>query len=191
MRVLLRLFLAGLIFVAGYWFFSQIQPTPVAAAIAGALALAEVFEPAIVGRAGAGGGVRLFVRLGSTLVVWPLFAVALQFAGVADRPLRVAIGAAAASGAGVLAAGHGSGRDTVRLWAVITAAAVPLDALLQALLVRPIDHLAIGAGAGAVAVAALVARQAIIWPHDHARWLLVCAAACACAGALVALPALV
>lgn len=191
MRLLLRLFLASLIFVGGYWLFAQIQPTPVAAVIAALLALAEIFEPMIAGRSGVGGGLRLFVRLGATLISWPLFALALQFAGMADRPLRITIAAAAASGAGVLAAGHGSGRDTIRLWAVIAAAAVPLDALLQALLVQPIDHLAIAAGAGAVAVSALVARQSIVWPQEHSKLLLLCAGACAGAGLLVALPALV
>lgn len=191
MKFMMRLFLASLFFIAAYWLYAGIQPLSVALSIGILVALAEVFEPAIAGRAGAGGGLRLFVRLGGTLISWPLFALALQFAGMADRPERIAIAAAAASGAGVLAAGHGSGRDTVRLWAVIAASAVPLDALLQALLVAPVDHLAIAAGAGAVAVSALVARQSIVWPNDHARLLLACAAACTCAGLLSALPALV
>lgn len=191
MKLLLRIFLASLIWIACYWLFAQIQPTPVAAIIAALLAAAELFEPMIVGRSGAGGGLRLFVRLGATLLAWPAFALALEFAGMADRPLRIAVAAACASAAGVLAAGHGSGKDTVRLWAVIAACAVPLDALLQALLVQPIDHLAIAAGAGAVAVAALVARQSIVWPNDHSRLLLACSGACGIAGLLVALPALV
>lgn len=189
MKTLLRLFLASLIFIGAYWLFAQVQPMPVAAVIAALLALAELFEPAIVGRAGAGGGLRLFVRLGATLISWPAFALALQYAGMADRPLRIAAAAAAASGAGVLAAGHGSGRDTVRLWAVVAAAVVPLDALLQALMSAPLDTLAIAAGAGAVAVSLLVARQSIVWPNEHGRLLLACAGACAGAGALIALPA--
>ncbi len=191
MKLLMRLFLASLFFIVGYWLFAQIQPNAVALAIGILVGLAELFEPVIVGRAGAGGGLRLFVRLGGTLISWPLFALLLQFIGMADRPLRIAIAAAAASAAGVQAAGHGSGRDTVRLWAVIAACAVPLDALAQALLALPLDHLAIAAGAGAVAVALLVARQSIVWPNDHSRLLLACAGACACAGALVALPAIV
>lgn len=191
MKLMFRLFLASLIFIACYWLFSRIQPAPIAAAIAALLALAELFEPAIAGRSGAGGGLRLFARLGATLLSWPAFALALQFAGMADRPLRIAAAAAAASGAGVLAAGHGSGRDTVRLWAVVAAAVVPLDALLQALMSAPLDTLAIAAGAGGIAVALLVARQSIVWPDTHGRLLLACAGACACAGALVALPAIV
>ncbi len=191
MKLMMRLFLASLFFVGGYWYFAAVQPTPAAAIIAALLALAELFEPMIAGRSGAGGGLRLFVRLGATLLAWPAFALALEFAGMADRPLRITISAAAASAAGVLAAGHGSGRDTVRLWAVIAAAIVPLDALAQALLASPADHLAIAAGAGAVAVAALVARQSIVWPNDHSRLLLACAGACGIAGLLVALPALI
>ena len=191
MKTMLRAFLASLIFIGAYWLFAQIQPTSVAAFIAALLALAELFEPAVVGRAGAGGGLRLFFRLGATLLAWPAFALLLLFAGMADRPLRITIAAAAASGAGVLAAGHGSGRDTLRLWAVIAATAVPLDALLQAFMGAPLDPLAVAAGAGAVAVALLVARQSVVWPQEHSRLLLICAAACACSGVLVALPALV
>ena len=191
MKTMFRLLVASLIFVGAYWLFAQVQPAAIAAAIAALLALAELFEPAIAGRSGAGGGLRLFVRLGGTLISWPAFALALEFIGMADRPLRITIAAATASGAGVLAAGHGSGRDTVRLWAVVAAAAVPLDALLQALMSQPLDPLAIAAGAGAVAVAALVARQSIVWPQEHSRLLLICAGACACTGVLVALPALV
>ncbi|MHB1773559.1 MAG: hypothetical protein ACYCST_17825 [Acidimicrobiales bacterium] len=191
MKLMFRLFLASFFFVAGYWLFAQIQPASVALAVGILAALAEVFEPVIAGRSGAGGGLRLFARLGATLIAWPLFALALEFAGMADRPLRIAVAAAAASAAGVLAAGHGSGRDTVRLWAVIAAAAVPLDALLQALLAQPLDHLAIAAGAGAVAVSLLVARQSIVWPQEHSKLLLLCAGACGCAGLLSALPALV
>ncbi len=185
MKTMLRLFLASLIFIGMYWLFAQVQPAAIAAAIAALLALAELFEPIIAGRAGAGGGLRLFARLGGTLISWPLFSLALEFIGMADRPLRITIAAAAASGAGVLAAGHGAGRDTVRLWAVIAACTVPLDALLQALLASPADHLAIATGAGAVAVALLVARQSIVWPQEHSRLLLLCAGACACAGALL------
>jgi hypothetical protein len=191
MKLMFRLFLASLFFVAGYYLYAQIQPLSVALAVGVLVALAEVFEPVIVGRSGAGGGLRLFARLGATLIAWPLFALALEFAGMADRPLRIAVAAAAASAAGVLAAGHGSGRDTVRMWAVIAACVVPLDALLQVLLVQPIDHLAIAAGAGAVAVSLLVARQSIVWPQEHSRLLLLCAGACAGTGLLSALPALV
>ena len=191
MRFMLRLFLASLFFIAGYWYFAAVQPNPGALLFGIGIALAELFEPAIAGRAGAGGGLRLFVRLGATLLAWPAFALALEYAGMADRPLRITVAAAAASAAGVLAAGHGSGRDTVRLWAVIAAAAVPLDALLQALMSQPLDHLAIAAGAGAVAVSALAARQSIVWPHEHSRLLLACAGACGIAGLLVALPTLV
>lgn len=191
MKLLFRLFLASLIFIGTYWLYARIQPPAVAEGIAALAALAELFEPAIAGRSGAGGGLRLLVLLGGTLISWPLLALALRFAGMADRPLRICVAAAAASAVGVLAAGHGSGKDSVRLWAVLVAAAVPLDALLQALLASPLDPLAIAAGAGAVAVAALVTRQAIVWPQEHSNLLLACAGACACAGALVALPALV
>jgi len=120
-----------------------------------------------------GGGLRLFSRLGATLVSWPVFAWLLEYAGMTDRAARIALAAAAASVAGLLAAGHGSGKDTARLWAIVAAVAVPSYAMTQTLLVQPADPLAFAAGSAALVVALLVSRQSLIWPQEQSRLLLI------------------
>lgn len=186
MRILLRLFFASLLFVLSWSLFREVLPVPIACVVAIILAVAEVAAPAIArsGAGNVGGGLRLFVRLGATLIAWPITALVLDKAGFEDRPARIAIAAAVASAVGVMAAGHGSGKDTVRLWAVISAAAVPAYSLMNALVAAPTDPLAVACGCGAVAVALLVARQAIIWPAEHERALAFAAGATVLAGVL-------
>jgi len=184
MRFLLRLFLASLIFAFGWALFREVLPVPAACGVAIVLALAELAAPAIArsGAGNVGGGLRLLVRLGATLITWPIAAWALDVAGLADRPARIAIAAAIASAGGVMAAGHGSGKDTARLWAVVAAAAVPVYALMQALACAPVDPLAVTCACGAVAIALLVTRQAIVWPLEHERVLAFAAGAVTLAG---------
>ena len=185
MRIILRLFLASLIFACGWALFRQVLPLPAACAVAVILALAELVAPVVAGNgSGMGGGVRLFVRLGATLITWPLAAWALAAAGLTDRPARIAIAAAIASAMGVMAAGHGSGRDTVKLWAVTAAAAVPVYALALALVSAPVDPIACACACGAVAVALLVTRHVITWPIQHERVLVMAAGAVTLAGGL-------
>lgn len=183
MRFLLRLFLASLIFAFGWALFREVLPVPAACVVAIVLALAELAAPAIArSGAGVGGGLRLLLRLGATLIAWPIAAWVLDVAGLADRPARIAIAAAIASAGGVMAAGHGSGKDTARLWAVVAAAAVPVYALMQALVCAPVDPLAVACACGAVAIALLVTRQAIVWPLEHERVLAGAAGAVTLAG---------
>jgi hypothetical protein len=187
MRILFRLLFASLTFALGWALFRQVLPQPAASAVAIVFALAELFAPVVIRTGtnrGMGGGVRLFLRLGATLITWPLAAWGLSAAGLADRPARIAIAAAIASAVGVMAAGHGSGRDTVRLWAVMAAAAVPVYTLAHALVSMPVDPLAVACGCGAVAVALLVARQAIVWPIQHERVLALATGAASLAGVL-------
>jgi len=187
MRIVFRLLFSSLIFALGWALFRQVLPASAAVAVAIILALAEQFAPAVIRtgtNSGMGGGLRLFVRLGATLMTWPLAVWALSAAGLEDRPARIAIAAAIASAVGVMAAGHGSGRDTMRLWAVTAAVAVPAYALARALVSVPVDPLAVACGCGAVAVALLVARQAIVWPIQHERVLVLAAGAASLAGVL-------
>ena len=185
MHILFRLFLSSLIFALGWALFRQVLPVPAAVLVATILALAELFAPMFTRtgtNSGIGGGLRLFVRLGASLITWPLAAWALSVAGLADRPARIATAAALASAVGVMAAGHGSGRDTVRLWAVTVAAAMPGYALVRALISTPVDPIAIGCGCMAVAIGLIVARQAIVWPIRHERMLALAAGATTLAG---------
>lgn len=193
MRILFRLFFASLIFACGWALFREVLPIPAACVVAIILAVAELIAPAVSRtgtQSGMGGGVRLFARLGGSLITWPLAASALAAAGLTDRPARIAVAAIVASAVGVIAAGHGSGRDTVRLWAVVAAVAVPVYALAQALVTTPADPLAIACGCIAVSVALLVARQSIVWPMQHERVMALAAATCALAGGVAGMLAI-
>lgn len=172
MFILLRLFLASLLWVIGYKLFSSVLPITAAAIFAGVLAVAELFGGWVGGNSGAGGGIRALLSAGATLVAWPLASVALQWGGFVDRPARIAVAAAVAAAFGVLAAGHGAGRETARLWAVVAASGVALYSLIAALMFAPLDPMALSAGAAAVGVAVLVARQSLVWPDRHERVLL-------------------
>ena len=183
MRILFRLFLAALTFALGWALFHQVLPLDAACGLAIVLAVAELLAPMVSNNA-AGGGARLFIRMGATLITWPLAAWALRAAGLADRPARIAIAAALASAVGVMAAGHGSGRDTVRLWAVAAAAAVPAYSLARALVSAPVDPLAVACGCAAMVEALIVARQSIVWPAQHEQLLAITAGAVALAGVL-------
>lgn len=182
-----RLFASMLVFAFGWVLFRQVLSEPAAGSLATILALAEML-PAMSGRAsgGFGGGLRLFVRLGASIISWPIVVWLLQIVGISDRPVRIALAAAAASAAGVLAAGHGSGKDTARLWAVVAACVLPVYALMQAMLVSPTDPLAMTAGCCAVGVALLVSRQSIVWPHYQNRVLLMATAGVMTSGSLAA-----
>lgn len=188
MRFLFRLFLASLIWVLGYWLFSSVLPIPAAAVVAAVLALAELFGGGVGRRGGAGGGLRLLIATGSTLISWPASALGLQWLGIADRPARIAIAAGAAAVLGVFAAGHGSGKESRRLWAVLAAGAIPLYALIAALLISPPDPLALASGAAAIGVALVVAKQAIVWPTNHETALGIAASAAFISAGLCVLP---
>lgn len=193
MRILFRLFFASLIFACGWALFREVLPIPAACVVAIILAVAELIAPAVSRtgtQSGIGGGLRLFTRLGGTLITWPLAAWALAAAGLLDYSTRVAIAASVASAVGIMAAGHGSGRDTVRVWAVVAAVTVPVYALAQALVTTPADPLAIACGCIAVAVALLVARQSIPWPIQHERVMAFAAATCALAGGVAGMLAI-
>ena len=194
MRILFRLLFSSLIFALGWALFRQVLPAAAAVAVATILALAELLAPVVTSTGtndGMGGGMRLFLRLGASLITWPLAAWGLSVAGLADRPARIAIAAALASAVGVMAAGHGIGRDTVRLWAATVAAAVPVYALTLALVSVPVDPLAVACGCGAVSIALLVARQAIVWPIQHERMLALAAGATTLAGVFASVLVLV
>jgi len=174
MKTFPRICLAAVIGLTGYWLFGQVLPSTASTSLAAVLAAAEIVDPILRrGTGGLGGGLRLFSRLGATLVSWPAFAWLLEYAGMTDRAARIAFAAAAASAAGLLAAGHGSGKDTARLWAIVAAVAVPGYAMMQTLLVQPADPLALAASSAAIVVALLVTRQSLIWPQEQSRLLLI------------------
>ncbi|MHB1537484.1 MAG: hypothetical protein ACYCYN_03095 [Solirubrobacteraceae bacterium] len=181
---MLRLFFAFLTFAVAGWLLLQVLPVPAAWALAGVLAAIEL----VGGRGSSGAGLRAVLRLDATLLAWPLAALLLTYADVADRDARIALAAAVAAAAGVAAARHGSGADSNRLWSVVAAVCIPLYAMLRTISLPVLDPLALAGSCLAAAVAVLVARSAIVWPPLQRAALLAGAAACGAAAAICAVP---
>ena len=167
--------------IAG-WLLLQVMPASAAWILAAIVAAVELFG------SGSGSGLRSVLTLDATLLAWPLAALVLSFAGVADRDARIALASAVAAAVGVAASRHGSGGDSARLWSVVAACLIPLYALMHAIAAPVLDPLALGGSCLAAAIAALVARSAVIWPPMQRRALFAGAAACGVAGLICALP---
>lgn len=178
LKFLLRLALAIVIGVLGYSYFRLVFPGMLALVIAWVLGGIELLAPLIVGKGDSGGSLRVLVRTGAALLVWPLLAW-LALRGGADRATSIALGAAAACALGVLAARRGSGEDNARLAGVIVACTLPLYALIVAL---PAGLLATSAACLAAAVAPVTARQAHIWADRHEMHLLAASGIAAVSG---------
>jgi len=188
MKMLLTLAISVLVFYAAALLFHAVLPAPAAWVLAAIVALIELVGAA---RNGIGSGLRALVRVDLTLLVWPAAALLLQFAGMSDRPARIALAAAVASAAGIAASRHGSGAESQRLYTVLAAIGIPLYAVIH-VIVQPVDDpLALAAAALAGVVAALVVRGALVWPDPHRRWLLLCAAACGASALICAVPVLI
>ena len=192
MRIIPRILIAAVIYVATWWLFAQVVSDIPARVLAAILALAELFSPLVAsgtgGRSGPGGGIRALFMMGTSITAWPILALGLEYAGMADRPSRIALATAAAAALGAFAARQGNGRDNLRVQAVLVASALPLYGIGQAITVTPLDPLALALACGGIAVALLVARYSIVWPQQHGRIAMTLASACLVAGGLCALP---
>jgi len=184
--MIVKLILAILTFALAGWLLLQVLPVPAAWALAAVIAGIEL----VGGRGSSGAGLRAVLSLDATLLAWPLAALALAYAGIADRDARIALAAAVAAAAGIAAARHGSGADSNRLLSVGAACLIPLYALAHTIALPTLDPLALAGSCLAAAVAVLVVRGALVWPRDHQQLLLIGAAACGAAAALCAIPLL-
>lgn len=180
----IKLILAFLTFAVAGWLLLQVLPVPAAWALAAVLTGIEL----IGGRGSSGAGLRAVLRLDATLLTWPLAALLLTYAGIADRDARIALAAAVAAAAGVAAARHGSGADSNRLWSVVAACLIPLYAMLHTIAAPVLDPLALAGSCLAACVAVLVARSAIVWPPRQRAALLAGAAVAGAAAAICAIP---
>ena len=190
---MLRIFLASCVFVATWWLYAHVVSPPAAGFIAGAVALAELAGSLAVGssRGGAGSGLRLMFWLGAPVLAWPIAAIGLEWLMPAlSQPAAASAAAILAALTGLSAAGHGSGMDSRRNVSVLLAALIPFYALGHAITTTAYDPLAVALACGAVATAAIVARQVLVLPLDHERLLTLVASACAVAAVIGALPAL-
>ena len=191
--MLMKIFLASIVFVAAWWLYAHVVSPPVAGGIAAVAALAELAGSLAVGRnsGGAGSGLRALLWLGAPVLAWPVAAIAIEaLVQALSQPEAASAAAILASLTGLAAAGHGSGMDSRRNVAVLLAAIIPLYALGHAVTGAVYDPLAVGLACAAVATACVVARQALVLPQDHERVLTLVATACASAALIGALPAL-
>ena len=191
--LLLRISLAGLVFLAVFLLYAQVTSRSVAIGIAAAIALAELAGSVAIGgsQGGAGSGLRLMFWLGAPVLAWPVAAIGLEWLVPAlSRPEAASGAAIVAALTGLSAAGHGSGMDSRRNAAVLLASMIPLYALSRAVTSPYYDPVAIALGCVAVATAVLVARVVVVLPQDHQEMLALVAAVCGVAAAVGALPVL-
>lgn len=184
---ILNFILAAVIGLVAAWLFMQVLPEPAAVILAIVIAIIE-FAGSL--KNGAGAGLRAVLALDLVLLAWPLTAWALTYAGVADRPTRVALAAAVAAAAGLAATRHGSGMDSRRLWSIVAALAIPTYAMARTIILPVLDPPAMASASLAAGVAILVARAGNVWPREHRDLMLYAAGAAGVAGLLCALPML-
>lgn len=178
LSIILKLFLVAIAAILSYAYFVTVLPPTAAAIIAASIAAAELAGAVLLGGGTHGGGLRLLMKIGLPLLLWPGIAWLLERVTGFDRFVSLAIASGLASGLGVLGAGRGWGHENARLAAMAMSSALPLYTLV----------LAIGGGAGAigmacsvgaVAIAPLVVRGAGAWPGTHEQILQGASAVCA------------
>ena len=176
---ILNFIIALLVGLIAAWLFMQVLPTPAAVALAIVIAIIE-FAGSL--KNGAGAGLRAVLALDLVLLAWPLTALALLYAGVADRPTRIALAAAVAAAAGLAATRHGSGMDSRRLWSLVAALAIPAYAMAHTIILPYIDPAAMASACLAAGVAIIVARAGNVWPKEHRELMFWAAGAAGVAG---------
>ena len=183
MRTFLAVAIAVAIAIFATWLFATVVPLPVAAVLGITVGIIE-----LVGSA-RGQSIRALMRVDALILAWPAAAAVLDFAGMQDRGLRIAIaGGIAAIFAGI-AAGRGSGDDDARMRIAILSVLIVAYALLRTL-VRPLDPWALVAASAAAAVPLLiVSGGVVVLPRTHKLALRVGAYLCALAATGEALAA--
>ena len=181
---ILNVVLALLVGLVAAWLFIQVLPVPAAVTLAILIAFIELIGSL---KNGAGAGLRAVLTLDAVLLAWPLTALVLLYAGVADRPTRVALAAAFAAAAGLAATRHGSGMDSRRLWSLVAALAIPGYAMLHTIILPVLDPAAMAAACLAAGIAIIVARAGNVWPREHRDLMLWAAGAAGVAGLVCAM----
>lgn len=175
---LLKLLLVAIAGIVTYVYFCTVFPPSAAAIIAAIIAAAELAGAVLMGGGRHGGGLRLLMKIGLPLVLWPGIAWLLERVTGLDRFVSLAIASGVASALGMLGSGRGWGHESARLAAMGMSAALPLYTLILAL-VGGADPLGMACSVAAVAVAPMVARTAGTWPGTHERILREAGGACA------------
>ena len=184
MRTFLAVAIAVAIGVLAAWLFSLVVPLPIAAVLGIVLGAVE-----LVGSS-RGQSISAILRVDALLLAWPIVAAVLDFAGMQDRGLRIAIAGGIAAVFAGIAGGRSSGEDDSRMRIAILSALIVGYALLRTLVQPAWDLWALAAAAAAAAVPLLtISGGAIVLPRSHKIVLRTGAYLCALAAAGEALAA--
>ena len=174
-RFAVNVLAALLVGIVAFYLYGAVLPQHAAVAVAVLIAAIELASPVVAKNHGL--SIRIMGKLALPLVVWPILAIVLEHGLRLDWATGMAVAAIGAAATGFLAAGHGSGRESLRLAGAGTATAVALYAMVASI-VSVAPATAMAAASVAVGVATLVVYQAGVWPGRHERALLWAAGAC-------------
>jgi len=177
-RILAHALTALVVGILAFYLYGAVLPQRPAIVLAVALAVLELLSPILAKNHGL--SIRLMFKLALPLLAWPILAAVLEYGLQLDWTTGMALAAVGAVATGFLSAGHGSGRESLRLAGAGIATLIALYAMVTSI-VTGAPTLAMVASSLAVAEAALVVYQTGVWPGSHERALLWGAGACCCA----------
>lgn len=180
-RIIFHTLVALLVGIAGFYLYGSVLPQHAAAMVAAVVGVIELLSPIITKNHGL--SIRLMAKIALPLLIWPILAVAIERSLHLDWMMGMAMAAIGAVATGFLSAGHGSGRESLRLTSVGIATLIALYAIITAVVTNA-PMLAMVSASIAVGLAALVVHQAGVWPGNHERALLWAAGACGCVAAV-------
>ena len=177
LRFIVNVLAALLVGIVAFYLYGAVLPQRAAVVVAVLVATTELASPIVAKNHGL--SIRVMGKLALPLVVWPILAIVLEHGLRLDWATGMAVAAIGAAATGFLAAGHGSGRESLRLAGASIATAIALYSTV-ATIVTDAPATAMAAASIAVGVATLVVYQAGVWPGRHERALLWAAGACGC-----------
>lgn len=177
LRFIVNVLAALLVGIVAFYLYGAVLPQHAAVVVAVLIASIELASPMIAKNHGL--SIRVMGKLALPLMVWPILAAALERGLQLDWATGMALAAVGAVATGFLSAGHGSGRESLRLAGAGIATAIALYAMVASI-VNVAPATAMAAASVAVGVATLVVYQAGVWPGRHERALLWAAGACGC-----------
>ena len=187
-RILVHVLTATIVGGIGFYLYASVLPQRAAIVLALVVAVLELLSPILAKNRGL--SIRLMGKMALPLLVWPILAAVLEHGLQIDWPTGMALAAVGAVATGFLSAGHGSGRESLRLAGAGISTLIALYAMLTSIVVAaPISALI--AASVAVGEAALVVYQAGVWPGHHESALLWAAGACGCMAGVWAMAGLI
>jgi len=180
-RIIFHSLVALLVGISGFYLYGSVLPQHAAAVVAAVVGVIELLSPIITKNHGL--SIRLMAKIALPLLIWPILAVVVERSLQLDWVTGMAMAAIGAVATGFLSAGHGSGRESLRLTGAGIATLIALYAIITAVVTNA-PMLAMVSASIAVGLAALVVHQAGVWPGNHERTLLWAACACGCIAAV-------